>query len=288
MLAALKVEVVHDPAALGHVHAAFAEQALFAGEPAAARAALEVAVEHFERAGHVTYLLVRRMSAAMTLVELGQYAAAEAELRVVRQQQMECGLLGRLALVVKCRLALTLARRGSLLDARVLAEEAVAEFRSHSDRFYESLAHSYLALILIEVGLVDAASREAEQAVDMCNARSRRCAALGILAHVRLRQGLAREAHQAADEAMRLLEPFGGLAEGEALVRLVFAEALDATGEHDAARAAILAAEERLLARAAKIDNPAWRSSFLERVPENARTLELARQLRSPPEDRGA
>jgi eukaryotic-like serine/threonine-protein kinase len=283
-LAALKDEVTHDPMAFGHLYATLADRALFEGDPAAARAALETSVEHFEQAGHATYLLVRRMSAAMTLVELGQYAGAESELRAVLEQ-IRHSQHKRLASVVKCRLGLALARRGSLLEAHALAEESVAAFKPHGDRFYESVARGYFALILMEAGLTDAAQTEAEQAVNVCEARSRRCAALGILAHVRLRQGLAREAHQAADEAMRILGPLGGLEEGEALVRLVFAESLDAIDEGDAARAALLAAEERLLARAARIDNPAWRSSFLEQVPENARTLELARQRRSPPEN---
>ncbi|HWO26111.1 MAG TPA: protein kinase [Kofleriaceae bacterium] len=283
-LAALQGEVAHDLPTLGHVQAALAERALFAGEPAAARAALEACIEHFERAGYVTYLQTRRMSAAMTLIELGQYARAEAELRAVLGEA-RLDPSGRLASVVKCRLALALARRGALQEARALAQEAVAAFQAHNDRFYESLARSYLALLLSETELFDAATREAEQAARVCEARARRCAALGILAHVRLRQGLSREAHQAAAEAMQLLEPLGGLEEGEALVRLVFAEALDAIGERAAARAALSAAAERLLARAARIDDPAWRASFLEEVPENARTLELARQLRSAPDD---
>lgn len=278
-LAALEKEAGHDSTALGHVGAAFAERALFAGNPAAARIALETAVEHFERAGHVTYLLVRRMSAAMTFMELGQYTGAESELRAVLDQ-IEFSQSGRLTSVVTCRLGLALARRGSPLEARAMAEKAVAAFRTHSDRFYKSVAHGYLALILMEAGLVDAAATEAEQAVHVCEARPRRCAALGILAQVRLRQGLAHDAHRAAEEAMRLLEPLGGLEEGEALVRLIFAETLEAIGDRHAARVAIVAAEQRLLARAARIDNPAWRSSFLERVPENARTLELARQAR--------
>jgi tetratricopeptide (TPR) repeat protein len=286
-LAALEGDVAHDFTALGHVHAAFAERALAAGEPATARAILERAVGYFERAGNLTYHQVRRISAASTLVELGQYADAESELRAVFQQN-ERVQLGRLISVVKCRLALVLARRGSLPEAQVMAEQAVAAFQPHGDRYYESLAHGYFALILMEAGHVDAARREAEQAVHACDARPRRCAALGILAHVRLRQGLAREAHQAAEEAMRLLEPLGGLEEGEALVRLEFAEALDAIGERQAARAALLAAEERLLARASRIADLTWRSSFLERVPENARTLERAARLRSPPADLGA
>jgi hypothetical protein len=62
-----------------------------------------------------------------------------------------------------------------------------------------------------------------------------------------------------------------------ALVRLARAEALHAIGALDAARAAIGEARTWLHAVAAKIQDPAYRASFLEAVPENARILALAR-----------
>jgi hypothetical protein len=61
-----------------------------------------------------------------------------------------------------------------------------------------------------------------------------------------------------------------------AFVRLTHAEALHATGAHDAAARAIAGARARLLAIADKIADPDYKASFLERVPENARTLALA------------
>jgi hypothetical protein len=61
-----------------------------------------------------------------------------------------------------------------------------------------------------------------------------------------------------------------------AFVRLAHAEALHATGAHDAARAAIAQARARLLAITDRISDPDYRASFLEQVPENARTLALA------------
>jgi hypothetical protein len=61
-----------------------------------------------------------------------------------------------------------------------------------------------------------------------------------------------------------------------AFVRLAHAEALHATGAHDAARDAITRARAYLLEVAGKIADPSYRASFLEQVPENARTLALA------------
>jgi eukaryotic-like serine/threonine-protein kinase len=69
------------------------------------------------------------------------------------------------------------------------------------------------------------------------------------------------------------------LTDGEARInhaRVVFAEALDANGEHAAARSALAAARDELLRMASKIPEARWRESFLARVPENARTLALA------------
>jgi hypothetical protein len=62
-----------------------------------------------------------------------------------------------------------------------------------------------------------------------------------------------------------------------AFVRLVHAEALHATGAHDAARSAIGDARARLLAIAERIGHPDYKQSFLENIPENVRTLALAR-----------
>jgi len=50
----------------------------------------------------------------------------------------------------------------------------------------------------------------------------------------------------------------------------------EAAGDHAGARAALDAALRDLLGRADRIGDPALRRSFLEEVPENARTLALA------------
>jgi tetratricopeptide (TPR) repeat protein len=279
-LADARDEVANDPMAMGHLHAAFALRSLFQGEPAEAHASVQASIANFERARHVRYLWARRMSAAMVLSELGAHAEAEADLRKVLREVQRIGL-SRLAAVTKYRLGMALARRGTLEEARAMQEEAIAGFTVHNDPWYQSGARSSLALILVEMGRLDAAEDEARRAVELCGkAPPLRSAALAVLARVYLHRGRHCEASNAAQEAKRLLDRLGGLEEGEALVRVVFAEALHACGEIDAALVAIRAAEERLHARTAKIADPAWRRSFLEQVPENARTLELARQWR--------
>jgi hypothetical protein len=68
---------------------------------------------------------------------------------------------------------------------------------------------------------------------------------------------------------MRIFREVGGVLEGESMIRLVYSESLWATGDKDAARAAIADARDGLIARADAMKNLAWRKSFLERVREN-------------------
>src|SRR6185369_11447372 len=104
-----------------------------------------------------------------------------------------------------------------------------------------------------------------------------RACALATLAEAWIAEGRAREALDAAREAMDILGSLRGIEEGETLIRLVYAEALFASGDRDAAQAAIMDASGRLFARAEKVTDPALRASFLDRVPENARTIRRAR-----------
>ncbi|HWO20228.1 MAG TPA: hypothetical protein VNO30_15775, partial [Kofleriaceae bacterium] len=105
--------------------------------------------------------------------------------------------------------------------------------------------------------------------------------ARATLAAIHLAQGRTADARAAAEDAAARAEAMGGASMFRgAFVRLVRAEALHATnaaGDHAAARRAIADARARLLAIADRIADPAFRRSFLENVPENARTLALAR-----------
>ncbi len=58
--------------------------------------------------------------------------------------------------------------------------------------------------------------------------------------------------------------------------RLVYAEALEATGAHERACAVLAEAHTDLLANAEKIGAPAMQRSFLKKIPEHARITQLA------------
>jgi hypothetical protein len=137
----------------------------------------------------------------------------------------------------------------------------------------------YLASILKEAGDLELAEEhagDAERALTGLDLPLRPYA-LGVLADVRLARGDAAGALALARTAFALLETAGGVEEGESLIRLVHARALHAAGDVAAAREAIAEALRSLGKRADRIRDPELRRSFLESVPENARTRELAR-----------
>jgi eukaryotic-like serine/threonine-protein kinase len=103
-----------------------------------------------------------------------------------------------------------------------------------------------------------------------------RALALAVRARVLLEQGRATEALGAAREGLALVAAVGGTEEGDAQLRLVYAEALRALGHYEAAREAITLAMQRLLARAQRIQEPGRRAGFCQSVPENAKTFALA------------
>ena len=73
----------------------------------------------------------------------------------------------------------------------------------------------------------------------------------------------------------------GGLDEGELLVRLALADALDRAGRDDEARAVAAVAARRLDDLAAKVP-AALRADYYGRVPENAALRALAERLSAP------
>jgi eukaryotic-like serine/threonine-protein kinase len=156
----------------------------------------------------------------------------------------------------------------------------------HGGRRAEGWSRLTLAVIRLRMGELEAAEEEARRAVGLLDiARPMQVEARGTLANVLLARGRPAEALAEAREAMALLGSISKVEGGDALARLTYAEALDATGDHVAACTAIAEARDRLLATAARIDDPKRRKTFLENVRENARTLLLARQWLSEADD---
>jgi hypothetical protein len=178
------------------------------------------------------------------------------------------------------------ADQGALARARALATQLVEAGRAHHNRLEEGRGRWVLAEALRRDGDLDGADREVGVALTMAVPLD--CPGmLATLSALRLAQGRAGDALAAAEDAMARCQAMGGCGMFRgAFVRLTHAEALHATGAHDAAIRAIAQARARLLAIADKIADPDYKASFLSHVPENARTLALADAWLGDP-DRG-
>jgi tetratricopeptide (TPR) repeat protein len=267
------------PDLVGRVLAALALARRFAGDVGAAHALAEDAIVAFERAGDQRNALLQRGRLGYALMEIGDYAAADRRLTDVITASDRMGL-GNVAATARHNLGLTLARLGRFDEARAHERAAVAAFRASGNRRMEGASLEYLALIELDAGDPAAAIEAARGACAVAEAEPilplNLSESLAILGQGLLAAGRPHEALAVARRALEMLEGLGGIDDGEAIIRLTWAEALIATGDTDGGRAAIGAARERLLQRAARIPDEAMRAAFLQRVPENRRTLELA------------
>jgi tetratricopeptide (TPR) repeat protein len=241
----------------------------------------EAALACFQEAGAITSACLMAAGLGAAYQEIGALADAE---RVLRDAVAEAERLGvvRFRLHAMHNLGMVLALRGALDEGRAVEEEALAGFMAERDLRIAAASRFYLARILMLQGDLDGAEREARCSVEVSAPYAQSSTvALAVLASVELCQGRGAAALEHARDAMDRLAALGHIEEGEALVRLAHAEALLATGRADEARDAAADARARLLARADRITEPAWRDGFLA-LPEHARTLALAAELAAP------
>jgi hypothetical protein len=102
--------------------------------------------------------------------------------------------------------------------------------------------------------------------------------ALALRGCVRAHLGDHARAVEDVRVSMKRFADNGGIEENEAAVRMYWAEALMAAGQRDEALDAIRSARDRILERAARIEDEASRRSFMTRERFKARTLEIAAQ----------
>jgi eukaryotic-like serine/threonine-protein kinase len=273
-----KQAAADDPALAGQLDAVQALRALIASDFGTAAEFARKAGENFALAGDRRQACTWRQNLGYLLIELGSYARAEAVLRETLLSAKAMNL-GNIVAATKGNLGLALALTGRIDEALVEETQSLALLKEQRDLRLLSGTLSYLAVIHTLRGKLEDAEREARAAIDAAATIAPGLAfALGRLAAVLLAQGKNGEALEVATRAFTTLEQLGGVDEGDALIRLVYAEALHAAGDpraKDAARAA----REHLQVRADKIKDPAWRSSFLGNVPENVRTTELAAKV---------
>ncbi|HWO23957.1 MAG TPA: protein kinase [Kofleriaceae bacterium] len=226
------------------------------------------------------YSLQMQLYRAINFLFLGAYATATQLLEAIPAADV---VLGTSSSLRRATLSWLYADQGALDQARALALQLIEVGTATQNPLDEGRGRWALAEALRRAGDLEGAAREVELALAMSMVRSVHPAILGTFAAVRLAQGRAAEALAIVEDAVARCAEMGGcgLFRG-AFIRLVHAEALHATGAHDAARRAIEDAQARLLAIAGRIADPAYRRGFLEDVPENVRTFALARAWHTP------
>jgi eukaryotic-like serine/threonine-protein kinase len=271
-----------DPAVAVQLAVTRAMRAYFEGDLQGMRAAMTLAVRDAEDAGNLRGACNMRYNLAWAHLRLGAYEEAAATSRAALDEAERMGLT-LVATRARHTLALSQFRAGHEEGVREVMTETLSAFAEQGQGRFEGTAHVHFAEILHRAGDLGGAEREARRAVDLLGPiQPLLPLALGHLSRVLRERGRTAEALSVAQAAAALLDAIGIGEDGAEVARLALAEALDAAGDRTAALAALGDAARRLRARAARIPDDALRASFLDRVPENARTLALARAWEAP------
>ena len=265
-----------DAVVAASIHRARAARGLIKdADPSSFLVEMERCARRFEEIGDAREVCFQRANVAYAYLELGFFAEAERRLRteIATAERMA---LDHVANAGRQNLGIALARQGKVRDALAMEQRVLTWAEERRDRRLASAAHCYTALILHLDGDLERAEAEARAALSHIP-RDSRGPVLAVLSRILVSAGKTAEALERAIEADHVLADRPVL-EGEALVRLSYAEALHAARKTAAARAAITLARDRLLVRAGRMTETSWRQSFLENVPDNARTIALAQR----------
>jgi tetratricopeptide (TPR) repeat protein len=262
--------VAHGMMRLAHVY----HDAWVSGDLWSALGHAEAARKAFDSIEDVRHTMYAACFVAFIHVGLGAFADAEREAAALAAETSPMIVLLREGAVFRVLLA-----RGALAEAREMASRALREIEQAPAKDILSQARMkwWLGDVARLSGDFESADREISAALPAFPPEVfERAIVLATLAAARLGLGRAEEALAAAREALGLLNGHGRHGERPGWIRLVYAEALEASGDHAAAVAALSDARDRLLAIAAKIPDEAARRRYLGDHPEHARTLSLA------------
>ncbi len=263
----------------GWIDGVRAELAANAGDVGEALRLYEASAAAFGEAGDSRNACRQRGNVGDLLLSLGAYREAAETLAAALESAEPMGVYFVSALLAN--LGCALFRLGVPTAADVLAS-AVERAQAQGDGRAEAFTRAYLAQVLTAAEPCDfpGAEREARASLQLgASTPASRAYALAVLAELALRRERPEEALTSAREAHRLLDALQGAEGADPFIRATLASALVACGALAEARAVAAEASDRLLASAGRIGDPQLRASFLERVPENARTLELVRRL---------
>jgi tetratricopeptide (TPR) repeat protein len=225
---------------------------------------------------HVGDLLGGSVATNVMGSELADLGSPRADAALIEASEI-LGRLGRSQNVAEGNRAMWLLNEGRVSDAERMLRGCIAEADARREPIDGGAGRSYLSTALQRQGKHREAEQEARAALALLGESGiYRPRALAALASALLAQGRCEEALQEATTGFRALEESIFGFDGDAFIRLIHAEALHANGLVEEARAAIGGAAERICRRADNLRDRDLRASFLERVPENARTIALA------------
>jgi tetratricopeptide (TPR) repeat protein len=243
---------------------------------------MERAWELFEQAGHRKDAAQALGNSGSFLLEAGQLEKAEEKLRQLWTLSERMGLDHMIGGILYL-LSNTLAYRGSLDEARSFGLRALAWTLEKNDRHFHNFALLYLSLIEFTAENYAKAKEHAQEATSLLESNpALRPFAMALLARALLMEGRVSDALPLARNAYEQLEAMGSVQDGEAIVRLAFAECLMAMPDLVHTKRVLQAAVDWLSTRANAIGNSDSRESFLNGIPEHRRILELARSLAVP------
>jgi tetratricopeptide (TPR) repeat protein len=252
--------------------------ALLAGEVGVYKRWAEEAIELFQRGGDLRNATLLTAFLGFTFIDFGAYRESVELIRAVLPEAERIGMRHLIA-NAKANLGLALAYLGQREEARTVELEVIQYCETHNSPRLEGAAWFCLATNSRLAGALEQAEAEARRAVQLCEVVHQfQATAHGRLADILLAQGnQPQEALTHASLAMERLRQQGVVEEGESLIQRTYAEALDACGRREEAVVVLRSAWMRLMERASRLHEDSFRTSFLERVPENARVLSLAR-----------
>ena len=267
-----------DPTTLGWVADARSSLAMMRGDMVECVELMQSAAGHFERAGALREMCLQQGNVGYGYMDVGMFDEAEPALRSAMTTARRLGLI-LIAAAAQHNLGHVLHQLGRLDEGEALLRASLEVFVAAPDLRMTAATHLYLGEIALDRGDLDGAEATIRQAADtFAPFPANRAVAIATLARIGLRRGDVAGAVSLAREAYAVLEAVGSIEEGEAKVRVVYVEALDAAGDRAAACRVLAAARFTVERHAAKIGDARWRRSYLEGSPDRARILALARE----------
>ncbi len=217
---------------------------------------------------------------------LGMGFYKQARLLIEQSLAISASLGARRAMAYgRLNLAEVFRSTGDLRRAYQLAEEGLAEATLTRGTRARVFALHEVGLLLLPMGDPAGAARRWEEAHELAVGQGLAAAAaecVSGLAACALMQGRVDEAGKHAHQAWDYWREHGWYSgTNPAISAVSCAEAFDAAGERENARALLENAQQALMQVADTLNTPAWRASLLENVPENRALLEMWERLKA-------